>query len=63
MYWRLTGSVVKINNDENDTFALTDRSEITKGNQTTCTEDGYVSKQGEFSVMKNIEVCAWIKYK
>lgn len=52
MYWRLTGSLVKINNDKSDTFALTDRHEFTKGNQTTCTEDEYVSKQGEFSVMK-----------
>lgn len=52
MFWRLTGSFVTKQNDANDTFELTDRQEFRKRNQTTCTEYRYVSKQGEFSVMK-----------
>lgn len=52
LYWSLSGSVVKKHSDESDTFVPTDRHEFTKRNQTTCTEDVYLSNQG-FSVMKS----------
>lgn len=52
LIWSLSGIVVKKNNDESDTFAPTDGHELTKRNQTTCTEDGYLSNQGDFSVTK-----------
>lgn len=42
LYWSLSGSVVKKHSDESDTFL-----------PTTCTEDGYLSNQGEFSVMRS----------
>lgn len=42
LYWSLSGSVVKKHSDESDTFL-----------PTACTEDGYLSNQGEFSVMKS----------
>lgn len=53
LYWSLSGSVVKKHSDESDTLVPTDRHGFTKRNQTTCTEDGYLSNQGEFSVMKS----------
>lgn len=52
MYWNLTGSSIEINKYESNTFALTNRPKLTEKNQTTNTEDGYVSNQEEFSVMK-----------
>lgn len=52
LFWSLSGILVKITNDESDTFAPTDRYGFTKRNQTTCTEDRHLSNQGEFSGMK-----------
>lgn len=52
LFWSLSGILVKITNDESDTFAPTDRYGFTKRNQTTCTEDRHLSNQGKFSGMK-----------
>lgn len=52
LLWSLSGRVVKKTNDESDTFAPTDRQEITKRNQTTCTEDRDLPNQRDFSVTK-----------
>lgn len=52
LFWSLSGILVKTYNDESDTSAPTDRHEFTERNQTTCTEDGYLSNQGDFSVTK-----------
>lgn len=52
LIWSLSGLRDKNKNDESDRLAPTDRHELTKMNQTTCTEDGYLSNQGDFSVTK-----------